>query len=201
MDNLIEKNLFDGDLIRLGPIDHEKDPEIESHWTHDASFMRLMYLEPMRPLSVFQIKKRYEELEKEADEHHSTFPFRIRAKEDNRLIGLAEIHWISWSNGSAFLRLGIGAQADRGKGYGNDTLRMLLHYAFAEISLFRLSALVPEYNDAARALAEAFGFVPEVQRREALHRDGRRWDLVHYGLLGEEWRNRNPVLGIVAASK
>ncbi len=190
MDTLLEKSLFDGDLVRLGPIDHEKDPEIESRWSHDASFMRLMYLEPMRPLSVFQIKKQYEELEKNADEHHNTFPFRVRAKEDDRLVGLAEIHWLAWSCGSAFVRLGIGAEADRCKGYGREAFAMLLRYAFDELNLYRLSAIVPEYNAAARSLVEKFGFTQEIRRREGLNRDGRRWDLFVYGLLADEWRNR-----------
>lgn len=188
MDTLLEKPLFDGDLIRLGPIDHEKDPEIESRWTHDASYMRLMYLEPMRPLSVLQIKKQYEELEKQADEKRDIYPFRIRAREDDRLIGLAEIYWIGWSSAAAALRLGIGVPDDRCKGYGREALSMLLRYAFGELNLYRVGAILPEYNEAAQALFRKFGFVEEVRRREAIQRDGRRWDILHFGLLAEEWK-------------
>jgi hypothetical protein len=36
----IDTQLFEGKLIRLGPINHEKDPEVESRWTHDLSLMR-----------------------------------------------------------------------------------------------------------------------------------------------------------------
>ena len=190
METLLETPLFNGTLIRLGPIDHEKDAEVESHWTHDASFMRQMYLEPMRPLPAFQVKKKYEELEKEADEHRSVFPFRIRAREDDRLVGLAEIHWISWSNGAAFIRLGIGQSEDRGKGYGREALGMILRYAFGELNFYRLSALIPEYNAAALKLFEGLGFAREVTRRQALNRDGLYWDLYQYGLLAEDWRNR-----------
>ncbi|MEW5938061.1 MAG: GNAT family protein [Chloroflexota bacterium] len=190
MDTLLEQPLYDGDLIRLGPIDHEKDAEIESRWTHDASFMRLMYIEPMMPLSVFQIKKKNEELEKEADEKREPIPFRIRAKEDDRLVGLAEFHWIQWSNGVAGLRLGIGAPGDRRKGYGRETLRLLLRFAFSELNLYRLTAIVPEYNLAAQSLFAGFGFQQEVCRREAVYREGRHWNLYHYGLLVDEWKNR-----------
>lgn len=48
--------------------------------------------------------------------------------------------------------------------------------------------MVPEYNTAALSLLKKFGFVEEVRRRQALTRDGRRWDLVYFGLLNEEWR-------------
>jgi hypothetical protein len=29
----IQTQLFDGQDVRFGPVDHEKDPEIESKWT------------------------------------------------------------------------------------------------------------------------------------------------------------------------
>jgi len=116
--------------------------------------------------------------------------FAIRAREDDKLIGKAMIHRIEWSNGNGSVRLGIGAADDRGKGYGSQALRMLLRFAFAELNLFRMSAYVPEYNEVALALLKRFGFVEEVRRRQALERDGRRWDLLVFGLLKDEWQNQ-----------
>ncbi len=49
--------LFEGQLVRLGPLDHDKDAEIESDWTHDAGFMRMMTTDPMLPLSPFPVRK------------------------------------------------------------------------------------------------------------------------------------------------
>jgi RimJ/RimL family protein N-acetyltransferase len=59
---------------------------------------------------------------------------------------------------------------------------MGLHYAFAELNLHRLAAIIPEYNLAALQLFERAGFVEEVRQRQALARDGRRWDLLGYGI-------------------
>jgi hypothetical protein len=61
---MIDTPLFEGHLVRFGPIDHEKDPEIVLRWTHDSAFMRMMYFEPMRPQAPWQVKKKLEELEK-----------------------------------------------------------------------------------------------------------------------------------------
>lgn len=36
----IETQLFEGKLIRLAPIDHEKDPAVESRW--DLIFMGIL---------------------------------------------------------------------------------------------------------------------------------------------------------------
>jgi RimJ/RimL family protein N-acetyltransferase len=185
----IQTQLFEGQDIRFGPMDHEKDPEVESRWTHDSEFMRLMETSPARPLSAALIRKQYEKLEKQIEEDKNLYHFMIRARADDRLIGKAAIQRIEWANGNGFLRLGIGAAEDRRKGYGAQALRMLLRFAFAELNLFRVSALVPEYNEGALALLQKFGFLQEVCRRQALERDGRRWDLYVFGLLKDEWQN------------
>jgi RimJ/RimL family protein N-acetyltransferase len=186
----IQTQLYEGPDIRFGPIDHEKDPEIESKWTHDSEFMRMMDTAPARPMSAAIIKKQYEKLEKQIEESRNLYHFMIRAKADDRLIGTAAVQRIEWANGNAFLRLGIGAAEDRGKGYGTQALRMLLRFAFAELNLFRVSAMVPEYNETAIALLEKFGLMQEVCRRKALERDGRRWDLYVFGLLKDEWQSQ-----------
>ena len=186
----IQTQLFESQDLRLGPIDYDKDPAVESKWTHDSEFMRLMETDPARPLSAAMVKKQYEKLEKKIEEEKNLIHFMIRAKEDDRLIGKAVVQWIEWTNSNGWIRLGIGAAEDRGKGYGTQVLRMLLRFAFAEINLFRVSAMVPEYNIGGIALLQKFGFAQEVCRRSALERDGRRWDLYVYGLLNEEWQNR-----------
>ena len=186
----IASQLFEGQDICFGPIDHEKDPEIEARWTHDSDFMRMMDVTPARPLSAAMLKKQYEKLEKQMEEDKNFYYFTIRSRQEDRLIGRAVIQWIEWSNGNGFIRLGIGAAEDRGKGYGSQAMKLLLRFAFDELNLFRLSAIVPEYNTAAIALLQKFGFVEEVRRRQSVERDCRRWDLLGFGLLSEEWRQQ-----------
>lgn len=186
----IQTPLFESRDLHLGPIDHEKDPQIESGWTHDSEFMRLMDTSPARPLSAAMIKKQYEKLEKKIEEDKNLFHFMVRLRADERLIGKAVIQWIEWTNGNAFIQLGIGSPEDRRKGYGTQTMQMLLRFAFAELNLFRLSAIVPEYNEGAIALVRKLGFTREVCRRSALERDGRRWDIYIFGLLRDEWQTQ-----------
>lgn len=193
-------SLFEGSKIRLAPIDYEKDPPVEAGWTNNPLFLRMMSVEPARPLSPAQVKKRYEEIEKQSEEGRSLIHFAIRTRPepaeqtgeqgtaDGRLIGYAEFYWIEWHHRSGWLRLGIGSPQDWGKGYGKEALRLLLRYGFDEINLRRIGAVIPEYNTPAIYLAQSAGFVEEVRRREAIHRDGRRWDLLHFGLLQSEWK-------------
>ena len=186
----IQTQLFEGQDIRFGPIDYEKDPEIESKWTHDSAFMRMYEINPVRPMSAAIITKQYEKLEKQVEEDKNLYQFMIRAREDDRLIGRAAIQWIEWTNGNAWVHLGIGSAQDQRKGYGSQALGMLIRFAFAELNLFRLSARIPEYNLAAISLFSKFSFVEEIRRRQALDRDGRRWDMLVFGLLNSEWQEK-----------
>ena len=183
----IQTPLFEARDIRLGPIDHEKDPVVESRWTHDSEFMRLMELKPVRPLAPALVKKQYESLEKEIEEDKNLFYFTIRAREDDRLLGKAVLEWIDWSSGNGYLRLGIGSGMDRGQGLGTQALGLLLRFAFAELNLFRVTVVIPEHNAVAIALVNKFGFVEEVRRRKAILRDGQEYDLLAFGLLRSEW--------------
>jgi RimJ/RimL family protein N-acetyltransferase len=188
----ISLSLYDGQLIRLGPIDYENDAPLESKWSHDAEYLRLLDTQPARPLSIAQVKKRFEAIEKEVEESKNLFHFTIRtqptSQTPSRLVGHARIYQIEWTNGNGWVSLGIGDPAERNKGYGSEALRLLIHYAFGELNLYRLSAAVPEYNPAALQIFERAGFVREVCRRKALNRDGRTWDLLHLGLLQAEWQ-------------
>ena len=90
----IQTQLFEAQDIRFGPIDHEAHPDIESKWTHDAEFMRLMELKPVRPLAPAMVRKQYEAVEKQMEEDKNLFYFTIRAREDDRLIGKAVVEWL-----------------------------------------------------------------------------------------------------------
>ncbi len=187
----ISKSLYEGERICLAHIDHEKDPEIESKWTHDAAYLRMLSPEPARPLSAAKLKKQYEAIEKEMEEKRNLFYFTIRLRPDDRLIGFARLDWIEWTNGNGYLRMGIGEAEERGKGYGTEALQLLMRYAFHELNLHRLTAVVPEYNPVAVHIVQKAGFTEEVRRRQALDRDGRRWDLLHFGILRQEWQARS----------
>jgi RimJ/RimL family protein N-acetyltransferase len=191
MINPIATPLFEGDLVRLMPLDHEKDPEIVAGWTHNAEYVRMTSLEPVRPLTAAQIKKKFEQIDKDMDEGKRLFHYAVRTKEDNRLIGEARIEWVDWGNGSAFIKIGLPDLADRRKGIGADVLRMLLWFAFRELNLHHLEVVLPEYNVPALRFFEKHGFKLEVRRRQAVNRGGRRWDLISMAILRPEWEAHN----------
>ena len=135
-----------GTFVRLTPVDHEKDPEIVAGWTHNAEYVRMTSLQPLRPLTAAQVKKQFEQIDKDMDEGKRLFHYAIRAKDDGRLIGEARIEWVEWSNGTAFIKIGLPDPADRRKGIGADVLRLLLRFAFRELNLHHIEVVLPEYN-------------------------------------------------------
>ncbi len=179
--------LFDGEQVRLMAFNPEKDSEVEARWTSDPDFWRLTSLKPACPLSTAQVKKRREAWEKEAREKRNRFDFAIRLRADDRLVGYAHIDSLEWNHGHAWLHLAIGDPADRGQGYGSEAMRLLLRYAFHELNLYRLTTDTFEYNPRGVKFLERHGFVLEVRRRQAILRDGKRWDEYRFGLLREDW--------------
>jgi RimJ/RimL family protein N-acetyltransferase len=187
--------LFEGRLVYLAFIKPDEDARIESKWTHDAEYQRMLNADLVRPLSPSRIKKKYSEIEKEMDEKGNQFYFTIRRLQEDssddtsRLLGFAKLDWIGWSQGVGSVSIAIGEQENRRQGYGGDALRLILRYAFGELNLFRLGVTIPEYNLAALGLFEKAGFKFDARQREALQREGRHCDIIRLGLLRAEWEH------------
>ncbi len=184
----IQVSLYNGQLVRLGGVQHEQDAPVEALWHQDPVFLRSLLFNPAQPLSTEAIKKQYEALEKEADEKRNQFYFTLRTCGENRLVGFVHLKNIEWSTGSADIKLGIGCAEDRGKGYGSEALRLLLRFAFHELNLYRLNARIAEDNTPARRMLENAGFRLEINRRKAIRRDGKKLDLLGFGILAGEWQ-------------
>jgi RimJ/RimL family protein N-acetyltransferase len=183
------KSLFEGQLVRLGPIDHEKDPEVVARWTHDP-LLRMVLGGVARPLSTEAVKKMLEKIEKKMEEGKNLFHFMLRAREDDRLVGLAHILLFDLTGCSGRLNLGIGDVADRERGYGADALELLLRYSFSELNLHRVSIFPTADYFPLVSLVEKAGFELEARRRKAAFHDGTYWDELMMGLLREKWEKQ-----------
>ena len=182
------KHLFQGQLVTLVAADAEADAPLMARWSHDTEFRRQLDSQPARMWIAGELKGELEQ-ELAAEAHNVTFFIRTLA--EDRPIGFVGLDGIAWTHGEACLGINISEQADRGKGYGTDTLHVLLRYAFAELNLYRVSLEV--FADNARAIRsyEKAGFVVEGRLRQPVSRDGRRWDMLLLGLLRLEWEQGN----------
>jgi len=177
--------LLQGELVRLAAGNSETDAEGFARWTRDSEFMRLQDTWLAR---MWSAKKTKEEMQNwiESDKPNE-YAFAIRTLAEERLIGDIELDGINWSNGNCWVGIGIGDREFWGKGYGTDAMRVILRFAFMELNLHRVSLDVFEYNPRAIRSYEKAGFKIEGCVRQALNRNGRRWDDIHMGILREEW--------------
>lgn len=183
----IVTDLFRGELVRLSA-PREDDAEAFARWSHDSAYLRAVDTDFAQPISAREAAKRFPG--DEADSN--SVAFRIRTIEDDRLIGFVALHSIEWNNRAALLAIGIGEAEYRGKGYGTDTLRLVLRYAFDELNLLRVGLDVISNNAAALRTYERVGFVHEGTMRRAVLRDGTHHDRLIMGILHDEWRRSTP---------
>ena len=176
--------LFSGALVRLAAPQPE-DKEIFARWSRDDEYLRNLDDDPARPAA----EGNFASFDTPATSPDS-FYFHIRTLEEERLIGFVVLHSIKWSNQSALLAIGIGESACRGRGYGQDALRLILNYAFDELNLYRVGLTVMAYNAAAVRAYERAGFVLEGAARGAVQRAGAHHDLLYFGILRDEWLDR-----------
>jgi len=154
-------------------------------WFSDADFLRTYdYMPP-----ITQTKEEVDKTFSEYEKNEESVVFAIKIKENNQIIGIAGFDDIVKENKVATLFIGIGNKNTRGRGYGKETLNLLLEYGFNELDFYRIQLNVLEFNHAAIALYEKAGFKREGTFREFVLRDGKRYNLYLYGLLKYELRN------------
>ncbi|WP_455818295.1 GNAT family N-acetyltransferase [Pseudomonas cerasi] len=175
--------LFTSSRIRLCAPRLEDSKQVAA-WHEDDAYLRNVDTEPAYPLSESRAAAAITPVE-------GGFYFHLRTREEDRLIGFATLHSIEWNNQSATLAIGLGNAQDRGKGYGDEGLKLLLHYAFMELNLYRLGLEVIAYNRRAQDLYTRNGFQIEGVIRQAVYRDNQRFDRVAMGILRPEWLKNN----------
>lgn len=116
----------------------------------------------------------------------------IRFKDDDSLIGVAQLTDIDRHNRKASTAMIIGDKAQRGQGYGQRAYGMLISYAFNELGLHSIRARMQTDNPASKAMLLSVGFKHEGTEREVMYKGGRFIDLDMYSLLRTEFTYDGP---------
>ncbi|WP_181350417.1 GNAT family N-acetyltransferase [Thalassobacillus sp. CUG 92003] len=113
----------------------------------------------------------------------------IHEKESYAPIGITSLINIDHKNRNAECIIDIGEKDYWGQGYGSEAMTLLLDYAFYEMNLHRVALRVFSFNDKAINLYEKLGFKHEGRARQSLFRSGQWYDVVHMGVLQDEYLN------------
>lgn len=184
-------DLLTGKRIRLTGRDPEKDSATVASWGKDTEYVRLLEGDAVTPPNPKDWRERFE-----GAPNPLFFPFMVRTLDDDKLIGFVILMRIAHNHGNAYVGIGIGEPAYRGKGYGTEVMQVVLRFAFQELNLHRVSLDAVATNVIAVRSYEKCGFVLEGQTRGTDFRDRGRTNLVAMGILRSEWDKVNGAAGI-----
>jgi len=102
-------------------------------------------------------------------------------------IGTTALERIDPRNRTAEFGIMIGARDAWGRGYGTETTRLMLDYAFTALGLHSVMLRVHEYNAAGAAAYHKAGFREFGRRREAHWMGGRFWDVIYMECLASQF--------------
>jgi RimJ/RimL family protein N-acetyltransferase len=113
--------------------------------------------------------------------------FAIVLLDGDKLIGHVSIHDVDNVNHSAWMGIFIGEKNCRNKGYGSETLRLILRFGFMTLNLHSISLSVIDDNSAAITCYKKVGFKESGRRRDCKFKDGRYFDIVFMDIVDSEF--------------
>jgi RimJ/RimL family protein N-acetyltransferase len=155
-------------------------------WYHDAELARLTRYS-QRPMSDDDIDRFFHGRLMSPEQ----VGYAITVRETGRLIGSTTFSNLDPENASTLFHISIGEPDAWGSGYGTEATELMLWLAFERIGLHRVALSVFDFNTRAIRSYEKAGFTVEGRHREAIARDGGRWDELTMGILAAEWRARH----------
>jgi diamine N-acetyltransferase len=178
---------IEGELVALGPLRRELLP-LYQRWINDLGTTRTLDLPP-QPMTIEKEQDWYDQNSRA----ENSVPFTIYERETLRPIGNTGLDGVDHRNRTATFGIVIGEPDCRGKGYGTETTRLMLDFAFTALGLHNVMLMVFEFNPAGIRTYEKAGFREIGRRRKSRMMGGRLWDDVYMDCLSSEFES--PVLG------
>ena len=101
-------------------------------------------------------------------------------------IGMVTLTDINYVNRTAHSNILLGNKDSWGKGYGTKALNLLLAYAFEELGLNRIEALILDSNIGSIKLHKKCGYREEGVKRNSIYKNGHYHNQILVSLLKEE---------------
>lgn len=99
--------------------------------------------------------------------------FAIELSQNNTIIGIIGLKNVDLINRSSEIYVYIGDKEYWGKGYGTESIKLLVEFCINELNLHRLYLYVFDYNKRAIASYKKVGFKIEGVLRDSLYRYGK----------------------------
>ncbi|HUT80645.1 MAG TPA: GNAT family protein [Candidatus Bathyarchaeia archaeon] len=119
------------------------------------------------------------------------YQFAIEEKVSKEFLGTCGLFDIDRIVRSCELGIAIHAEKNWSKGYGTDTMNVLLKFGFEYINLNRIQLRVFDFNERGIRTYEKVGFTNVGKLRQAHFFDGKYIDVIFMDILYDEWIKKN----------
>jgi len=139
--------------------------------------------DPPMPQSLERLQADFDRESAKGGRDDATFAIDV----DGRFIGACGLRNFNHTARTCELGIAIGDKAYWGQGYGRESVRLLVQYAFRYRNFRKVWLWVHAANERAIRAYRAAGFVEEGRLRQHVWSNGRYDDVVYMGVLQEEW--------------
>lgn len=172
-----------GDRIRLRAVNRDDLP-LFVEWLNDPEVIRGLML--ILPFSLDDEEDWYAGMRKRPQEERPLV-IEISTEHGWEAIGNCGLFNIDWRVRQAEFGIVIGVKQAWNKGYGSESLRLIVQHGFNTLNLNRIALRVFANNPRAIRSYEKAGFVHEGCMRQCHFQDGEYIDVFMMSILRSEW--------------
>lgn len=172
-----------GERVGLHPLARE-DLALIRQWSNDPELRGL--IGSVTPLGESDDEKFIEKVYNSEDR----IWFSVWSLEEKKIVGEAGLLRMFPAWRTTDMTIIIGDRDARGKGYGLETARLLLNYAFGYLNFHRVAIGVVGFNTKALKFWERAGFKQEGIQRDGYYYNHHYHDFIMMSILEEEYRER-----------
>jgi RimJ/RimL family protein N-acetyltransferase len=177
--------MLEGTKVRLRSLELSDLDEIMKYW-NNVELRNLVGNTDRGPVSRHEEEDWIRNTWKQRQER-TAFHFAIETLTENKLIGGTGVFEIDWTGRSATTGISIFNPEYWGKGYGEDSMNLLLSFAFQNLNLNRVELNTFDFNERAQQCYRKVGFEEVGRRRRARFINGHYCDEIIMDVLKEEW--------------
>ncbi len=171
--------------IRLRAMERNDLPRFVT-WLNDPEVIANLIIKV--PLSLAQEELWFEQVLKRPVEEQPLV-IEVLVNDTWSPIGNIGLQDFDWKSRCSEVGIFIGEKSLWNKGWGTQTMRLLLRYAFKTLNLHRVKLYVYETNPRAIQSYRKAGFIEEGRLRQEEFLNGKYTDVIMMGILQSEWQD------------
>jgi len=181
--NKLDRPFLIGEKVYLRPLDmNDVNPQY-LHWVNDEEVIKNLAI--TRPSTIGSL----ESFVMTHIESSNFYFFAIIEKETNKHIGNIKIGPINWTNRTSNFGIMLGDKSSWGKGYANDSFKLIFKYSFMTLNLNKLWDIAVGSNIASIKSLERSGAKVEANLKEHSFKNGKYEDCVVVSITAKEFIN------------